>query len=445
MAAPRDEIEALLRWTAPIAVAAPITTSAVADATFTRKLVTYVAPDGDEVSSFLFEPATTPRAAVIVLHQHNSDWSLGKSEVAGLAGDPLQAFGPALAHAGFLVLAPDALGFESRRGVAPEHAAPTPPPLPRGTRTSDWVQYYNHAMHRLVRGELLLTKLLGDIAAAVSTVRTLAPSLSIGVVGHSFGGNLALFAAALDTRLSFAAVSGALCSFRYKLAHGIPLEMALVIPGLAGRFDVDDLVRCVAPRRLLVVSAADDAYSADAEAVVTSGRTAFDASGASAALTHVRVPGPHALDQARFDLIVEWLRAQGGAMRVDADTVAGLRPETPFDRERLIGEYIAYGTARSGEENWGWASECMFSLLEKRPELAWSLILEMIERAPSDAALGFIAASPLEDLLSDHGHQFIARVESRAVESNQFRRALGMLRRLGMTEDVWRRVQVAAR
>jgi hypothetical protein len=71
----------------------------------------------------------------------------------------------------------------------------------------------------------------------------------------------------------------------------------------------------------------------------------------------------------------------------------------------------------------------------------------MIERAPSDNSLGFLAASPspLEDLLSKDGPSFIARVEQRAAESVNFHRALGMLRRLGMTDEVWNRVQNAAK
>ena len=87
----------------------------------------------------------------------------------------------------------------------------------------------------------------------------------------------------------------------------------------------------------------------------------------------------------------------------------------------------------------------MYSLLDAIPELAWQLIAEMIERSPSDASLGFLAASPLEDLLSEHGQAFIARVEQRAAQSSKFRRALGMVWRLEMTDDVWQRVQQAAR
>jgi predicted alpha/beta hydrolase len=85
-------------------------------------------------------------------------------------------------------------------------------------------------MHRLVRGEILMRRILEDTAAAVDTLQTLAGTSNIGVLGHSYGGNVALFAAALDTRLTFAVSSGAACSYAHKLARGVGLEMGLVIP-----------------------------------------------------------------------------------------------------------------------------------------------------------------------------------------------------------------------
>jgi len=83
---------------------------------YTRSLVRYTVADGDLVDAFLFEPTATRalRTGVLVFHQHNSQWAIGKSEVAGLVGDSLQAFGPELARRGIVVLAPDSVGFESR-------------------------------------------------------------------------------------------------------------------------------------------------------------------------------------------------------------------------------------------------------------------------------------------------------------------------------------------
>jgi dienelactone hydrolase len=276
---------------------------------YTRRLLTFESM-GEAVPAFLFEPAdVAPKRAVVVLHQHNSEWAIGKSEVAGLVGDPLQAFGPALARAGALVLAPDAVGFESRQG--PLGHGGTLPPLrhkPHGS-ADGWLQYYNHAMHRLARGELLISRVLADAMNALTLLSDLAPAAALGVLGHSYGGNTALFTAALDTRVAFACVSGAACSFRYKLAHGIGLEMSLAVPGIAQRFDFDDLMRCVAPRQLFVVSADDDRFSADAEELVERARPAFEAAGAPTHLRQLRVHGEHALDRPRFDSIVGYVAA----------------------------------------------------------------------------------------------------------------------------------------
>jgi len=81
---------------------------------FQRKLVRYVCCDGEEIEAFLLDPGGPLRGAVLALHQHNSRWTIGKSEIAGLTGDPFQAFGPPLARQGVMVLALDAAGFESR-------------------------------------------------------------------------------------------------------------------------------------------------------------------------------------------------------------------------------------------------------------------------------------------------------------------------------------------
>ena len=43
--------------------------------------------------------------------------------------------------------------------------------------------------------------------------------------------------------------------------------MAEVIPGFTNKFDITDLVKCISQRHLLIVSAADDKYSRDADAI----------------------------------------------------------------------------------------------------------------------------------------------------------------------------------
>lgn len=127
---------------------------------------------------------------------------------------------------------------------------------------------------------------------------------------------------------------------------------------------------------------------------------------------------------------------------LEADTIEEILRAIPIDRERIIREYIEYGETEDPE--WGWASDRMFSILEGAPELAWELIVELIDRATSEDCLSFFAAGPLEELLSKEGPSFIERVEHRAALNPKFQRAVGMLKRLGMTDDVWARVRTIA-
>jgi len=81
--------------------------------------LTYDAEPDDPVPALLLIPdsvtADKPAPAVAVWHQHNGQWSLGKSEPAGLAGHPMHHTGVALAKLGYVVLCPDARCFGERQ------------------------------------------------------------------------------------------------------------------------------------------------------------------------------------------------------------------------------------------------------------------------------------------------------------------------------------------
>lgn len=44
------------------------------------------------------------------------------------------------------------------------------------------------------------------------------------------------------------------------------------------------------------------------------------------------------------------------------------------------------------------------------PEILWSFVLSVLEQNPTGNALGMLSAGPLEDLIQDHGEQFIERI-----------------------------------
>lgn len=268
---------------------------------YTRYLIEIEGDEGDRISAYLLMPeGAGPFPAVQVHHQHASQRHLGKSEVCGLVGDPMQAFGSALAQRGIVVLASDSLSFEdrrrNRRGIEPDEA-------------EDHLQHHKEMSYRLVRGDTLMRKVLDDAQRGISILveHSRVDRERIGLLGHSYGGNTSLFQAALDERIRFVCVSGAVCSYEAKLAHGIGLEMALVIPGFAQSYDFDYLISCVAPRRLLILSATEDDNTYDANQVVEWGIIEYKRSGKSTHLEHRRYEGGHRLDEDRFNDIVEYI------------------------------------------------------------------------------------------------------------------------------------------
>ena len=271
---------------------------------YRRTMLRYPSSEGDAVTAYLLVPeGDGPFPGLLVHHQHNSEYHLGKSEPVGMAGDPLQAFGPALARRGVVVLAPDSICFEDRRhqgsGLEPDEA-------------SDRLQHHNEFAYRLLTGDLLSRKVLLDSALAVSVLGSLPAVRSdrVGMLGHSYGGSTVLFHAPLDSRIRFASASGSACTYRTRMAAGTGIELAQIIPGFTQRFDLDDLVRCMAPRPLLIASATGDPYSQDADAIETAARPAYAALGAGEALEHLRVEGGHRLTVNRFRHIIEWTWAQ---------------------------------------------------------------------------------------------------------------------------------------
>jgi dienelactone hydrolase len=299
----RRQISEYFGFKIPDAPTPLVTHNTVAADGYQRARISYTSQEGEAIPAFLLLPdGDGPFAAVLVHHQHASQRHLGKSEVCGLAGDPLQAFGPALAQRGIAVLAPDSICFEDRRRNRPG-IEPDP------DEEADTLQHYNEMCYRLLRGDTLMRKVLSDSAQGVSLLHThpLVDPERVGIMGHSYGGNTVLFHGALDERIHFACASGAACTYQHKMAHQSVIEMAEVIPGFAARYDIPDLVTCFAPRRLLIVSATNDRSSQDSEKIIAAARETCAAMGKAEHVEHKRYKGGHALTQERFDDIVDWL------------------------------------------------------------------------------------------------------------------------------------------
>ncbi|MDP9381485.1 MAG: hypothetical protein M3Q29_15330, partial [Chloroflexota bacterium] len=146
----RGELRSFLGVNSPPAPPDVEVVSSSQEDCFARHLVHLITED-DIIPSLLAVPSGAgPFPAVVVFHQHAGQRHFGKSEVFGLVGEEFQAFGPALARAGFVVLAPDSIAFEDRRPGGPG----TEP------RDDDWDQHYNALACRLVAGDTLMRKVL---------------------------------------------------------------------------------------------------------------------------------------------------------------------------------------------------------------------------------------------------------------------------------------------
>jgi dienelactone hydrolase len=300
----RARLTALLRFAAPATRPAFDVLERSPRDGYAEHRVAFVGAEGPVPAYLLVPDGDGGRMpGVVAFHQHHSQWHWGKSEVAGRAGDPLHAFGPALARRGVVVLAPDAVGFEDRRATA------------RGTEpgADDGPQHFNEMSYRLVQGRLLMTTVLNDAAAALSTLAAhdRVDPAAVGVLGHSYGGNTTLFHAALDERVRFACASGAACTYRRRMADRTGIELAQIVPGILATADIDDVVGLIAPRPLLLVSAPGDVYSADADAIERAVAARFP----PGALRHARFAGGHALTPERFALIVDWVAERAAATR----------------------------------------------------------------------------------------------------------------------------------
>ena len=87
-------------------------------------------------------------------------------------------------------------------------------------------------------------------------------------------------------------------------------------------------------------------------------------------------------------------------------------------------------------------------LIQEEPSIAFRIIEEIHYRICSEAPdydlMGYLAAGPLEDLLSYHGRTVIDDIEALAKEDPEFRKCLAGVWQADMEEELYARVQKAA-
>ncbi len=272
------------------------------DLAFDRHLIRYLGSEQDEISAYLFIPKNKKIiGSVLVHHQHDSDRAIGKSEVAGITGDANLFFCPELARKGIIALAPDSISFEDRRRSVRE------PELEWDT-DDDILQHYNEMCYRVLNGSSLMKKVIEDSSIGISVLMGLKETVPghIGILGHSYGGNTVTFHSPFDDRIKFSCTSGSVCSYKTKIANRTGIELSSVIPGFLKHYDIDDLLRLISPRELLILSASEDKYSQDASEVYTKVKPTYQADGKEEAILHKRYSGGHNLTKERLEYIINW-------------------------------------------------------------------------------------------------------------------------------------------
>lgn len=202
--------------------------------------LTYEAELGDRVPALLLVPdgvdAANPASAIAVWHQHNGQWHLGKSEPAGLAGDPMHHTGIALVKEGHVVLCPDALCFEERQSQK----------LAGGNfERFEFLRY-------VVSGKCMAWKNILDMRRAIDYLcsRPEVRSDRIGCYGHSMGSTHTWLVGPWEPRLL--CLVGNCCLPTYAAIHRTHILHCFpnFIPGWFQYGDTPDIAGLIAPRAL---------------------------------------------------------------------------------------------------------------------------------------------------------------------------------------------------
>jgi hypothetical protein len=218
----------------------PAAKETVAKEGYRIESLSYEVEPGDRVPALLLVPegvdSEHPAPAVAVWHQHNGQWHLGKSEPAGLTGNPMHHTGAALAKEGYVVLCPDALCFEERQS---QHL-----------RGGSYERF--EFLRYVVSGQCMAWKNILDMRRAIDYLAARPEVMSdrIGCYGHSMGSTHTWLVGPWEPRLKCLVGNGCLPTYaaihRTHLLHCFPN----FIPGLFQYGDTPDIAALIAPRAL---------------------------------------------------------------------------------------------------------------------------------------------------------------------------------------------------
>jgi hypothetical protein len=107
-----------------------------------------------------------------------------------------------------------------------------------------------------------------------------------------------------------------------------------------------------------------------------------------------------------------------------------------FPEEQVVDSYLRHYALK--EEQDFWAFDEVNRIVRRDPAAGWRLTSLLVNKAPSDEALAYVAAGPLEDLLTFHGPALIDHVAVAARADKRLQLALSAVW-LNRANPVWER------
>lgn len=293
----REKLQACLGgpWPEPCPLA-PVHRETMRKDGYRIESLTYEAEPGDPIPAMLLVPdgvdAAHPAPAVAVWHQHAGQYHLGKSEPAGLDGDPMHHTGAALAKLGYVVLCPDALCFEERQDPTGK--------LQKGNfERFEFLRY-------VVGGKSMAWKNILDMRRAIDFLES-RPEVDadrIGCYGHSMGSTHAWLVGPFEPRLK--ALVGNCCLPTYSAIHEHHLLHCFpnFVPGWLEYGDTPEIATLIAPRALHLNLGETDGGSPieHARAGIERIAAAYEKAGAADKFTYFIEPDTgHVLSEAMWE------------------------------------------------------------------------------------------------------------------------------------------------
>jgi cephalosporin-C deacetylase-like acetyl esterase len=270
-----------------------------------RYLVRYNVEPDERISAYLLVPKTLKEKnpAIIAPHQHNEEFQVGKSEVAGLTRNSTYHYGLDLCLRGYVVLCPDHLGFEDRR-----------PP--------GYIRYENHYLEGMnyeryifckyiLKGSSLQAKYLSDLVRGVDLLESLpyVDNKRIGVIGHSLGGQEALWLAWYDDRIKVAVSSCGFSQIKNIIRDGINHNYAMYSFGFLKHCDIVDIVCDLSPKPFLMTNGTEDRiFPLDgAYEIAEAASRAYERNGCPDYIKPIVFEGAHSLPKEVKEQAYNWI------------------------------------------------------------------------------------------------------------------------------------------